>query len=123
MDSKPNRNVQRLTLHVAVGTLAAALSSIFGGDFGTLAWVRYPFAANRSAASGYPLATITFTHIRPDVSQVFAKATFVPIAIVRARIILNLQNLAALKDTLNAFIQTASTSETPAPATGGATKH
>jgi hypothetical protein len=34
-----------------------------------------------------------------------------------------LQNLAALKDTLNAFIQTASTSETPAPATGGATKH
>ena len=70
-----------------------------------------------------PLATITFTHIRPDVSQVFAKATFVPNAVVRARIVLNLQNLAALKDTLNAFIQTASTSETPAPATGGATKH
>jgi hypothetical protein len=53
MDSKPNRNVQRLTLHVAVGTLAAALSSIFGGDFGTRAWVRYPFAANKSAASGF----------------------------------------------------------------------
>ena len=35
-----------------------------------------------------PLATITFTHIRPDVSQVFAKATFVPIAIVRARIVM-----------------------------------
>ena len=33
-----------------------------------------------------PLATITFTHIRPDVSQVFAKATFVPNAVVRARI-------------------------------------
>jgi hypothetical protein len=53
MDSKPNRNVQRLTLHVAMGTLAAALSSIFGGDFGTRAWVRYPFAANKSAASGF----------------------------------------------------------------------
>jgi hypothetical protein len=53
----------------------------------------------------------------------FANATFVPNAVVRARIVLNLQNLAALKDTLNGFIQTASTSETPAPATGGATKH
>lgn len=70
-----------------------------------------------------PLATITFTHIRPGVSQLFANATFVPNAVVRARVVLNLQNLAALKDTLNAFIQTASTSETPAPATGGATKH
>jgi polyferredoxin len=33
MDSKPNRNIQRLTLHVAVGTLAAALSSIFSAVF------------------------------------------------------------------------------------------
>jgi hypothetical protein len=70
-----------------------------------------------------PLATITFTHIRPEISQLFANTTFVPNAVVRARIVLNLQNLTALKDTLNAFIQTATASETPAPATGGATRH
>ncbi len=70
-----------------------------------------------------PLVTITFTHIRPDVSQVFANANFVPSAVVRARIVLTLQNLTALKDTLNAFIQTAAATDTPATATGGATKH
>jgi len=70
-----------------------------------------------------PLATITFTHIRPEVSQLFANATFVPNAVVRARIVLNLQNLTALKDTLNAFIQTVTANESPAPATGGATRH
>jgi hypothetical protein len=69
-----------------------------------------------------PLATITFTHIRPEVSQLFANTTFVPNAVVRARIVLNLQNLTA-KDTLNAFIQPATASESPAPATGGATRH
>jgi MFS transporter, DHA1 family, inner membrane transport protein len=33
MDSQPNRNIQRLALHVAVGTLAAALSNVFSAVF------------------------------------------------------------------------------------------
>src|SRR5437016_4993488 len=33
MPTQPNRNIQRLTLHVGVGTLASALSNVFSAVF------------------------------------------------------------------------------------------
>jgi hypothetical protein len=69
------------------------------------------------------LAILTFTHLRPDATQMFAKSTFVPSAIVRARIAINLQNLVALRDFLNTHVQTTPTGVRPIPATGGTTKH
>ena len=70
-----------------------------------------------------PLATTTFTHIRPDATQTFAAATFVPRAIVRARIVMPLPNLIAFRDFLNANVKDVTTTEVPTPATGGITKH
>jgi hypothetical protein len=70
------------------------------------------------------LATLTFNHWRPDATQLFRDGTIVPSAIVRARIVLTLSNLVALRDFLTANVNTAeNTAESPAPATGGATKH
>jgi hypothetical protein len=69
------------------------------------------------------LAILTFTHLRPDAMQMFAKTTIVPSAIVRARIAMHLQNLVALRDFLNTHVQTTATGVRPTPATGGATKH
>jgi len=68
------------------------------------------------------LATLTFTHWRPNAPQLF-QGTIVPSAVVRARIVLTVQNLIALREFLNGIIQTVETGTTPAPATGGATKH
>jgi hypothetical protein len=69
------------------------------------------------------LATLTFTHVRPDATQMFANAAFVPTTIVRARIVLPWQNLTALRDFLNANVGDVTPPESPTPATGGATKH
>jgi hypothetical protein len=69
------------------------------------------------------LAILTFTHVRPDATQMFASGAFIPSAIVRARIAFNVQNLVALRDFLNTHVQTTPTDVAPAPATGGATKH
>jgi hypothetical protein len=70
------------------------------------------------------LATLTFTHWRPDVTQMFAGTVDLS-AIVRARIVLTMPNLLALRDFLvhNLQVQVGSIPEPPAPATGGATKH
>jgi hypothetical protein len=70
-----------------------------------------------------PLATLTFTHVRPDATQMFANAAHVPTAIVRARIVLTVQNLLALRDFLHTNVQVSEASGSPAPATGGATRH
>lgn len=68
------------------------------------------------------LATLTFTHVRPNATQLFQGAVN-PGAIVRARIVLTVQNLVALRDLLSANVQTVVSDKTPAPATGGTTKH
>ena len=69
------------------------------------------------------IAILTFTHLRPDATQMFAKTTIVPTAVVRARIAFNLKNLVALRDFLNTHVQTTPTGIRPTSATGGATKH
>jgi hypothetical protein len=69
------------------------------------------------------LAILTFTHIRPDATQMFANNVYVPHAVVRARIAFNAQNLIALRDFLSAHVQTTPTDSIPTPATGGSTKH
>ena len=70
------------------------------------------------------LATLTFTHVRPDATQLFAGNENENVAaIVRARIVLTTQNLIALREFLNAQIQPVDASQSPAPATGGATRH
>ena len=71
------------------------------------------------------LATLTFTHLRPEVAQMFG-GTVNQTAIVRARIVLTVQNLLALRDFLHNKVQVSETSQgpAPAPATGGSpTKH
>jgi hypothetical protein len=70
-----------------------------------------------------PLATLTFTQVRPDAAQMFANGTYVPKAIVRARIVLTWQNLISLRDFLSANVKDVAPPESPAPATGGTTKH
>jgi hypothetical protein len=69
------------------------------------------------------LATLTFTHVRPDATQMFADGTMNITAIVRARIVLTAQNLIALREFLNTQVQPLDASQSPAPATGGATRH
>jgi hypothetical protein len=69
-----------------------------------------------------PLATFTFTHWRSDAPQLFA-GTMTPSAVVRARIVIPVQSLISLRETLNSLIQPANASVNPTPATGGPTKH
>jgi hypothetical protein len=66
------------------------------------------------------LATLTFTHVRPDPSAMFRDARLNMKSIVRARIVITLANLAALRDLLNQVIQAP---DTPAPPAGGPTRH
>jgi hypothetical protein len=66
------------------------------------------------------LATLTFTHARPDASAMFGAGTVNPSAVVRARIVITLGSLAALRDLLNRVIQAP---DTPAPPAGGPTRH
>jgi hypothetical protein len=69
------------------------------------------------------LATLTFTHNRPNATEMFANATLNPTAVVRARIVLTPPNLLALRDFLAANVKDVVPAEGAAPATGGATKH
>jgi hypothetical protein len=72
-----------------------------------------------------PLAVITFTHMRPEPGQLFA-GTVNPKLIVRSRIVTSVPNLVSLRDLLNRIIETVSVppaAPTPAPATGGPTRH
>jgi hypothetical protein len=66
-----------------------------------------------------PLATLTFTHIRPDITILFRDGTIDFKAVVRARIVTSMDNLIALRDLLNRIIQDPAA---PVPAAGG-TKH
>jgi hypothetical protein len=66
------------------------------------------------------LATMTFTHVRPDAENMFGTGVMNTKSVVRARIVLTLRNLEALRDLLNRIIQTPNV---PAPPAGGATKH
>lgn len=65
------------------------------------------------------LATLTFTHERPDATALLEGRMDVK-GIVRARIVTTVGNLHALRDLLIAMTQSA---ETSAPATGGTTRH
>jgi hypothetical protein len=70
-----------------------------------------------------PLATITFTHVRPQADPLFA-GSLSPESIVRARIVTPIPNLIALRDLLNTMLQAVNTdTAAPAPATGGTTRH
>jgi hypothetical protein len=66
------------------------------------------------------LATLTFTHDRPDASTLLGKGRIEAKAVVRARVVTTVANMHALRDLLNNLTRI---SETPAPATGGATHH
>jgi hypothetical protein len=69
------------------------------------------------------LAMLTFTHARPDATQMFANGTLVSTAIVQARIVITMENLIALRDFLNTRVQSIEAARQTAPATGGSTKH
>lgn len=66
-------------------------------------------------------AVLTFIHIRPDATALFRDGTIDPIAIVRARIVITVENLNALRDLLNRIAQSAGAA-TPSTA-GGSTRH
>jgi hypothetical protein len=66
------------------------------------------------------LATLTFTHVRPDPTAMFKDGRLEAKSIVRARIVITLANLAALRDLLNQVIQAP---DTPTPPAGGLTHH
>ena len=66
------------------------------------------------------IATLTFTHLRPDPKPLFAGGATEPIAVVRARVSTPFQNLVALRDLLNGMIKTEAT---PGTATASPTKH
>lgn len=66
------------------------------------------------------LATLTFTHVRPDAAAMFGDGTTNASSVVRARIVITVSNLVALRDLLNQVIQAP---DTPAPSAGGSTKH
>jgi hypothetical protein len=71
-----------------------------------------------------PFATLVFTHNRPEPDPLFKTGTFKPSAIVRARVVLTLPNLTALRDYIGNFIQAVEAAGSAAPAAGGTTtKH
>jgi hypothetical protein len=65
-------------------------------------------------------ATLTFTHARPDATAMFKNGAIDAKSVVRARIVMTLGNLVALRDLLNRIIQSPNT---PAPPAGGSTRH
>jgi hypothetical protein len=71
--------------------------------------------------SGTQLATLTFTHARPDASPLFDQNSVNDRFVVRARIVMSLPNLIGLRDVLNRSIQEG---QVPAPAAaGGPVRH
>jgi len=65
-------------------------------------------------------ATLTFTHVRPEPTALLRDGTISPNSVVRARIVLTINNLVALRDLLDKVIQKP---DVPAPPSGGSTKH
>ena len=52
-----------------------------------------------------PVATITFTHVRPDPADIFAnKKPAAAVSVVRARIVMPVEGLAGLRNLLNQII-------------------
>jgi hypothetical protein len=74
---------------------------------------------------GGPLATITFTHVRPAPGPLFTSGTLNPEAVVRARIVTTTGNLEALRDLIDQLLHAGAASDAspPAPATGGGLRH
>jgi hypothetical protein len=66
------------------------------------------------------LATLTFTHVRPEPTALLRDGSIKPNSVVRARIVLTINNLVALRDLLGRVIQKP---DVPAPPSGGLTKH
>jgi hypothetical protein len=62
------------------------------------------------------LATITFTHVRPDPTPMFKDGT----VRATARVVITVPNLIALRDLLNRVI---TAPQQPAPPAGGPTVH
>jgi len=67
------------------------------------------------------LGTLTFTHARPNPASLFAKDLIENEFVVRARVIMSLSNMIALRDLLNDKIR--SDLAGAASASAGATKH
>jgi hypothetical protein len=63
-------------------------------------------------------ATLTLTHARPDEAKLFKEGIIDMRAVVRARVVMTLNNLVALRDLLNRIIQEPGK---PLPASGGPT--
>jgi hypothetical protein len=66
-----------------------------------------------------PLATLTFTHVRNKTGPLVDSSQIDPESVVRARIVITLENLAALRDLLNSIIKDPAT---PAASAGGSSK-
>jgi hypothetical protein len=66
-----------------------------------------------------PFATLTFTYVRQDAALMFREGKSDPKSIVRARIVVPINNLIALRELLNRIIQVP---ETPV-STAGTTRH
>jgi hypothetical protein len=67
------------------------------------------------------LATLTFTHVRPDPGILLKDGSLELKSVVRARIVITMNNLIALRDLLNKAIQEPNT---PVPPAGGiVTRH
>jgi hypothetical protein len=76
--------------------------------------------ADPSISIAGDVATITFTHIRPEAGPLFKEGALNESAIVRARIVTPMANLVALRDLLNRVIQQP---HTPVPPAGGPPRH
>jgi hypothetical protein len=71
--------------------------------------------------SGTQLATLTFTQVRPDAGPLFDENAVHDRFVVRARIVMSLPNLIALRDVLNRSVQEG---EVPtSAAAGGPVRH
>jgi hypothetical protein len=70
--------------------------------------------------SGTQLATLTFTQARPEAGPLFDQNAVRDRFVVRARIVMSLPNLIALRDLLNGAVREG---EAPTPAAGGPVRH
>ena len=67
-----------------------------------------------------PFAILTFTQVRPEPGALFKDGTVNTQAVVRARIMITLDKLVALRDLLNRIIKQP---DIPAPPAGASTGH
>lgn len=67
-------------------------------------------------------ATLLFTHPRPQVGPLIGSNHIQDELVVRARIVMNIDNLVALRNFLNVAIKDDPTAGHPAPTTGGSSR-